>query len=72
MYPTCSGYAAAALKKHGPVLGWIMTCDRVIRCGRSETRLAPRVRFNGQTRIFDPVEANDFWWFTRRSDPEGQ
>jgi hypothetical protein len=72
MYPSCSGYAAQALKKHGPVMGWIMTCDRLLRCGRSDTRLAPRVRFHDRTLTFDPVEANDFWWFTPHPDPGKQ
>ena len=72
MYPSCSGYADRAFKKHGPVMGWIMTCDRLLRCGRSETRLAPEIRIHGQTRVFDPVDANDFWWFTPRLDPEKQ
>jgi putative membrane protein insertion efficiency factor len=71
MYPSCSHYAAQALKKHGPVMGWIMTCDRLLRCGRSDTRLAPQVRIHGRPLTFDPVEANDFWWFTPLPDPEG-
>ncbi|MDZ7664891.1 MAG: membrane protein insertion efficiency factor YidD [Desulfotignum sp.] len=72
MYPSCSHYAARALKKHGPVMGWIMACDRLLRCGRSETRLSPQVRAHGRSLTLDPVEANDFWWFTPRPDPEGQ
>jgi hypothetical protein len=71
MYPSCSHYAARALKEHGPVMGWIMTCDRLLRCGRSETRLSPRVRVHGRPLTFDPVEANDFWWFTPCANPEG-
>jgi len=63
MFPSCSQYAAEAIQKHGPVMGWIMTFDRVMRCGRSEARLAPGISVNGQPRIHDPVSANDFWWF---------
>jgi hypothetical protein len=70
MYPSCSHYAAQALEKHGPVLGWIMTCDRLLRCGRSETRLSPQVRLHGRTLTFDPVETNDFWWFIPLANPE--
>lgn len=72
MYPSCSHYTAQALKTHGPVMGWIMACDRLLRCGRSETRLSHQVRAHGRTLTFDPLEANDFWWFTSRPDPEGQ
>ncbi len=64
MYPSCSQYAAQAIRKHGPVVGWVMTFDRIIRCGRSDTRLAPRIRAGGQNMIYDPVSFNDFWWFT--------
>jgi uncharacterized protein len=72
MYPSCSQYAAQALKTHGPVMGWVMTCDRLLRCGRSGTRLAPQVRAHGRPLTFDPMEANDFWWFTPHPDPEGK
>jgi putative membrane protein insertion efficiency factor len=71
MYPSCSHYAARALKKHGPVMGWIMICDRLLRCGRSDTRLSPQVRLHGRTLTFDPVEANDFWWFFPLPGPGG-
>ena len=54
MTPTCSQYAAQAFKKHGPVMGWIMTCDRLTRCGLHKE---PALRL-------DPVADNDFWWFT--------
>lgn len=63
MTPSCSEYAARAIKKHGPVVGWIMACDRLVRCGRDEARLAPTVKISGETYLADPVEANDFWWF---------
>ena len=62
MYPSCSQYCIDALKKHGPVVGWIMTCDRLMRCGRDEIRLSPSVWINGKTRCYDPVSNNDFWW----------
>jgi putative membrane protein insertion efficiency factor len=62
MYPTCSKYCIDALKKHGPVVGYIMTCDRLMRCGRDEVRLSPTVWINGEKRCYDPVSNNDFWW----------
>lgn len=64
MYPSCSQYSAQAIQKHGFGLGWIMACDRLLRCGRDEVRLSPHVRVNGRELIFDPVSANDFWWFS--------
>lgn len=63
MTPSCSEFAARAIKKHGPVLGWIMACDRLVRCGRDEVNISPQVVINGQDYVYDPVQANDFWWF---------
>ena len=62
MYPTCSQYCSQAIKKHGPLLGWIMCSDRLIRGGRDETRLSAPVWVNGERRTYDPVSNNDFWW----------
>jgi putative membrane protein insertion efficiency factor len=64
MYPSCSRYSAQAVKKHGLALGWIMACDRLLRCGRDEVRLSPHVKSNGRELTLDPVSANDFWWFS--------
>jgi putative component of membrane protein insertase Oxa1/YidC/SpoIIIJ protein YidD len=62
MHPSCSHYAGQAFKRHGAVKGWILTCDRLLRCGHDEVRLSPKVRVNGKLRAFDPVEANTRWW----------
>ena len=63
MYPSCSNYASEAFKKHGPVQGWIMSCDRLVRCGRDETHVSSAIIVNNHQLIHDPVTANDFWWF---------
>lgn len=63
MTPSCSAYAARAAEKHGIVMGWIMACDRLVRCGRNETGISPHVRINGRDYTSDPVKNNDFWWF---------
>jgi putative membrane protein insertion efficiency factor len=62
MSPTCSEYALRAFDKHGPFMGWIMTCDRLLRCGGNEIDTAPPVVRGGRRHWHDPVEANDFWW----------
>ena len=62
MYPSCSRYAIDAIEKHGMIAGWIMTCDRLLRCGRDETKLAPAVGVGHRFLAYDPVENNDFWW----------
>ncbi len=62
MAPTCSHYARQAFAQEGVLKGWILTCDRLLRCGRDETRLAPRVYIHGTKYAYDPLEANTFWW----------
>jgi putative component of membrane protein insertase Oxa1/YidC/SpoIIIJ protein YidD len=62
MYPSDSAYSLQALKKHGMIMGWIMSLDRLMRCGRDETRLSPQIPVNGKWKTYDPVENNDFWW----------
>ncbi|MCG8619816.1 MAG: membrane protein insertion efficiency factor YidD, partial [Desulfobacterales bacterium] len=72
MTPSCSEYAARAIEKHGPVIGWIMASDRLVRCGRDEVKLSPKVISNGQTFVSDPVSANDFWWFQKEEAEEAE
>jgi hypothetical protein len=61
-YPTCATYAEQAFRKHGFVMGWMMTVDRLIHEGNEEASVTPFVYINGEMKIFDPVENNDFWW----------
>lgn len=60
--PTCSSYSAQAFRKHGFFIGWVMTVDRLIH-EADEGRHSPLVRIDGEYKIFDPVEDNDFWWY---------
>lgn len=62
MTPSCSEYAKQAFRKYGFIKGWILTCDRLLRCGRDEIRLAPSVRVAGTLHAYDPLGANTFWW----------
>ena len=62
MYPSDSEYSLQSIKKHGMLAGWVMSMDRLMRCGRDETRLSPEVFVNGKWKTYDPVEKNDFWW----------
>jgi len=62
MSPTCSAYSAETLKKHGAVIGWIMTCDRLMRCGGDEYKNSPKVFRDDEISCYDPVDNNDFWW----------
>jgi len=68
--PTCGAYSAQAFRKHGFVMGWLMTVDRLIHEGREETKVSPLVYSEGSWKIYDPVENNDFWWYKRESKPD--
>jgi putative component of membrane protein insertase Oxa1/YidC/SpoIIIJ protein YidD len=62
MYPTCSQYCIESFRKNGIIMGWIMSCDRIMRCGGNEMDLSSPVWVNGEKHIHDPVSHNDFWW----------
>jgi uncharacterized protein len=62
MTPSCSSYALTAIKRHGAFMGWIMACDRLMRCGRDELTHGPTVMTRDGVRCRDTVENNDFWW----------
>lgn len=59
MHPSCSQYSKEAVKRNGFVTGWVMTMDRLLRCGRDELKTAPRVFVDGQWKYFDPVVQNE-------------
>ena len=61
MYPSCSKFSVQCFEKHGLVIGWMMTCDRLMRCGRDELKLSPRIIVDGESKCYDPVQNNDFW-----------
>ena len=62
MYPSDSEYSLQSIKKHGMLTGWVMSMDRLMRCGRDETKLSPEVFVNVKWKTYDPVGKNDFWW----------
>jgi putative membrane protein insertion efficiency factor len=61
MHPTCSQYSVQAIRRHGPVIGIVMTVDRLIHEG-DEQRHAVMARVGDRFRFDDPVSNNDFWW----------
>lgn len=62
MYPSCSHYALEAFSKHNFFSAWVMTSDRLLRCGHDETRLSKKVRVGDRVKSYDPLRANTFWW----------
>jgi putative membrane protein insertion efficiency factor len=61
MVPTCSHYGLQAIRKHGALLGFIMTADRIVH-EYEEQRFVPSVWDGRSHRFLDPVENNDFWF----------
>jgi putative component of membrane protein insertase Oxa1/YidC/SpoIIIJ protein YidD len=61
MFPNCSEYGRDAIHTHGVMLGWFMTCDRLMRCGRDELTMSPEIIIDGKLKTFDPVNRNDQW-----------
>jgi putative component of membrane protein insertase Oxa1/YidC/SpoIIIJ protein YidD len=59
-HPTCSRYSVQAYRKHGVLLGTLMTVDRLVH-EASEASFAPVIEVHGVRRIYDPLSANEFW-----------
>ena len=64
--PTCSRYSIRVFKKHGLVMGWLMTVDRLIH-EADEWKVSPVRNRGGKGKIIDPVENNDYWWHEKKS-----
>ena len=69
MYPSCSAYSKECFRKYGLIRGWIMSCDRLMRCGRDEMKLSPKILVNGKWKCYDPVEENDLWGPAKAKKP---
>ncbi len=63
-YPSCSSYSLLAIKKHGAIIGFIMTFDR-LQHESNEARYSPLIKINEETKVYDPVKNNDFWWYRK-------
>jgi uncharacterized protein len=61
MSPSCSAYSKEAFQTHGFFIGWFMTCDRLMRCGRDETHLSPGIGAPEGRLTLDPLSGNDSW-----------
>lgn len=66
MHPSCSAYSREAFSKPGFLRGWLLTFDRLLRCGRDEMDLTPRTLVHGTWKVYDPVSRNDQWWYKPR------
>lgn len=60
MAPTCSLYAQQAFREAGPLLGFILTADRLLHEGDEQARVRSYV-LRGQRHYLDPLSANTYW-----------
>ena len=65
MYPGCSRYSIQSFEKHGLIIGWMMTCDRLLH-EADEMRRVPTILVGDSYKFYDPVENNDFWWYDKK------
>jgi putative component of membrane protein insertase Oxa1/YidC/SpoIIIJ protein YidD len=54
MTPSCSGYSKEAFQKRGPILGVLLTGDRLMRCGHDVTHYKKKKTPQGR-RYEDPI-----------------
>jgi len=66
MYPTCSAYSVDAIRKHGFLIGIVMTADRLIH-ENNEMDYAVIVKKGDRYRYFDPLSNNDYWWSSKNA-----
>lgn len=59
-YPVCSRYANQALAEHGLLIGSWLMLDRLIH-ETNDLDVGPWINWEGQKRLYDPLERNDFW-----------
>ena len=61
-YPSCSNYALLAIRKHGAVVGTIMSFDR-LQHEANEAKYSPWILVGEEIKVYDPLENNDYWWY---------
>lgn len=60
MLPSCSAYGKQALAEQGPLLGLLLTIDRLFH-EANEDQTSPLVRQGNKIKLYDPPSAN-VWW----------
>ncbi len=64
MLPTGSTYGYLVLKKHGLIIGFVMTADRLLRDNMLKGNNYRIIKTtSGEFRLSDPISNNDFWWY---------
>jgi len=60
MLPSCSEYSKQAFSDYGPLLGLLLTIDRLFH-EANEDQTSPLVRQGNKVKLYDPPSAN-VWW----------
>jgi putative component of membrane protein insertase Oxa1/YidC/SpoIIIJ protein YidD len=60
MFPSCSEYSIQSISDYGPLLGLMLTVDRLFH-EANEDRTSPMIRKGDQLKLYDPPSAN-IWW----------
>jgi putative component of membrane protein insertase Oxa1/YidC/SpoIIIJ protein YidD len=55
MHPSCSQFSKIACEKYGVISGGVLTTDRLMRCGRDETKKLKIVNIENRLLFYDPV-----------------
>ncbi|MCH9631973.1 MAG: putative membrane protein insertion efficiency factor [Chlamydiae bacterium] len=53
-YPSCSQYTKQAIGKYGLVKGWLLGCDRLMRCNH-DLWVYREVKHEGELKKYNPV-----------------
>lgn len=53
-YPSCSQYTKEAIEKYGFFKGWLLGCDRLMRCN-SDDWVYAKIEVDGEVKKFNPV-----------------
>jgi uncharacterized protein len=60
MFPSCSEYSKQAVSDYGPLLGLLLTVDRLFH-EANEDRTSPLIKRDKDLKLYDPPSAN-VWW----------
>jgi uncharacterized protein len=65
LYPTCSEFARQAVRRYGLIVGFALTCGRLMRDNASAEGFYRRALIGGRIVLYDPPE--DHWPLHGRS-----
>ncbi len=55
MYPSCSAFAEEAFTRFNFFKAFVISSERLVRCGRDSTKKLNLIKVNNQLKYFDPL-----------------